>query len=279
MTNLKRNTLGLILAFTATICFAAAGDRFIANPTQDKDVVIQVNKGGTTVEAFKVFGATGVASATIAANIRASEGAGTTTLTIADAPRQIFNLSAARTVVLPTTSVKSGYELVLENRGAFDLTVQASGGNALTIANSANLDATIQKGFVRLVSLQDTPTTPAHWYVAAVEESSSFAVSGGTNSGSGTIKYKRHLGFITLDFSLSHSSAGGTGFSAGAVPTRLRPLGFRNNIYIITGNPQYIDRIEFGNDGSIGATHSLVQSTPGTSSQTTFLGFISYTSI
>jgi hypothetical protein len=47
-------------------------------------------------------------------NLRASEGAGTTTLTIADNPHQIFQLTASRTVVLPTTGIKKGYVIKLE---------------------------------------------------------------------------------------------------------------------------------------------------------------------
>jgi hypothetical protein len=68
MTNLKRNTLGLLLAFTATICFAAAGDRFIENPNQDKDIIMQVNDGGVKTQVFKAVGSTGLVAIPLAAS-------------------------------------------------------------------------------------------------------------------------------------------------------------------------------------------------------------------
>lgn len=104
-------------------------------------------------------------------NIRTSEGAGTTTLVVGtDLLWQIFTLSAARTCVLPSANVLKGQRVRLDNAGAFDLTVQASNGSALTVANSTNQEATIQIGYVELVALQDAPTAPTHWRVISLVE-------------------------------------------------------------------------------------------------------------
>ncbi len=59
MKNLKRNVFGILLAFTATIALAAAGDRFIENTTVDKDIFIQVNDGGVKTSVLKANGAVG----------------------------------------------------------------------------------------------------------------------------------------------------------------------------------------------------------------------------
>lgn len=103
-------------------------------------------------------------------NVRASEGAGTTTLYNHDNRHQIFNLSASRDCVIDSTNIVKGSTWTLENIGAFDLVVKASGGQALTLANSANIDATIRVGRVIIEALQDSPTTAAHWRVAYVQE-------------------------------------------------------------------------------------------------------------
>lgn len=93
------------------------------------------------------------------ANARSSEGAGTTTLTDVDARRQIFNLSAARTVKLPTTGIRAGDVFVMENGSAsnFALTVQSSGANTIGILNP--------KTVLTLTALQDAPTAAGHWLI------------------------------------------------------------------------------------------------------------------
>ena len=93
------------------------------------------------------------------ANVRASEAGGTTTLVYTDAKEQIFNLSAARTVKLPTTGVKAGDKWILKNISTVTtaiLTIQSSGANTLGVNNSADAS-------VNCTALQDTPTTAAHW--------------------------------------------------------------------------------------------------------------------
>lgn len=48
----------LVSFLFATIALASAGDRFITNTNQDKDVIIQVNKGGVVTDAMKIAGST-----------------------------------------------------------------------------------------------------------------------------------------------------------------------------------------------------------------------------
>ena len=90
------------------------------------------------------------------ANIRASEGAGTTTLTNSDARIQVFNLSAARTVQLPTTGVVAGDVWEMVNPNAFILTIQSSGGNNIVKSYGSR---------VVVAANTNTPTTAAHWTV------------------------------------------------------------------------------------------------------------------
>lgn len=107
------------------------------------------------------------------ANVHASEGSGTTVLTRADSLWHVFNLIAARSCQLPSAGISAGDVVVLENRGAFDLTVLSSDGTALTYANVAagSLgDPTIRVGKVILIATQAVPTASTHWKVSEVYE-------------------------------------------------------------------------------------------------------------
>lgn len=202
---------------------------------------------GSTDAIRRVYTQTGTGSVSTAplwelpyetSNIRASEGAGTTTLTVSDLRHQVFNLSASRTVQLPTTSVKAGEVWHLAGITNFDLVVNASNGNALTVANSANMDATIQVGYVRVQALQDTPTTPAHWRVLEVYEEGSFTAtynSGVSSNVNNTIYYTRsnkrvHLtSFDDMNFTGTGSPAS-VATTGAPLPTRFRiPSGYNDH--------------------------------------------------
>lgn len=156
------------------------------------------------------------------------------TLTIADARHITYNsFSASRDVTLPTTSVLAGDVWVLANTTAYDMVVKASGGNALTIANSTNMDATVQNGYVRVQALQDTPTAATHWRVLEVYEAGvttastwTFNGSGGT-SGSSDIITSRYNKEITVRLQ-SNAILATTGTNSEslinntAIPTRFR---------------------------------------------------------
>jgi len=116
-----------------------------------------LNRGGS----FLVRNSSGtevpIASAAAqSVNIRASEGAGTTTLTNADIKYQRFNLSAARTVVLPTTSVLAGDVWQMINPNQFRLTIEASDNSDIIWSWGDK---------VTLVALINTPVTNTDWAV------------------------------------------------------------------------------------------------------------------
>lgn len=50
----------ILLLLSTTVLLGAEGDRIIRNPNQDKDIKIQVNRGGSDVDSITVDGATGV---------------------------------------------------------------------------------------------------------------------------------------------------------------------------------------------------------------------------
>jgi hypothetical protein len=124
-------------------------------------------------QSIKAFVTSSVATGGVA-NVRASEGGGTVTLTTADSRDQVFNLSSAETVVLPTTSILKGDRWTLRNITTNVMTIQSSAGTALTIANSHNTLGTIRKGTITLVALQNTPTTPAHWQTVYLIENGTY---------------------------------------------------------------------------------------------------------
>lgn len=172
-------------------------------------------------------------------NIRASEGAGTTTLTSADSRHQVFNLSASRQVNLPTTGIVTGEKVILENRTAFDLVVAASNGSEITLAaagSGSSGTATIQIGKVELVALVDSPTTPADWKVIDVFEHQPSTVLSLTWTGNGgifsstqvtPISFIRHNSAVIAQISSIFATADATPApfqdSVEALPTRFRP--------------------------------------------------------
>lgn len=170
----------------------------------------------------------------VGTNVRGSEGSGTTTLTISDDPVQVFNLSAARTVVLPTTGVVAGAEYIMVNRGDFLLTVQASSGTEISIANSANNNASIAIGYVKLRALQNAPTAATHWLVEDVYDNGSGSGSLTTTSGGATytntyilsVRRQNYLVVGYIHAASAPSALIGTvttiTTSAGAIPVRFR---------------------------------------------------------
>jgi len=171
------------------------------------------------------------------ANVRAAEGAGTTTLSSADNKWQIFNLSAARTAVLPSANIKSGDTYRIENRGGFVLSFQSSDLTALTAANTGSGgvgDPTISRGYATLVALQDIPTAASHWKVSEVTDEGSWSTtftfnSAGSTTTAKTIQYFRNNRFVTVVLLLgtnieTTSGAASTRFSANtSMPIQIRP--------------------------------------------------------
>lgn len=172
---------GTVLTADAASTYGLKWSTPLTNPmTAVGDLIIGGSSGaatalsGNTAAARKFLTQTGTGSASAApvwaenfvtANVRASEGAGTTTLVNTDGHWQVFNLSANRTVQLPTTNVKAGDTWLIENRANFELTIQSSGTNTIE---------TITVGRCRLVAIADTPTTALNWLVMEVYEASTF---------------------------------------------------------------------------------------------------------
>ena len=93
------------------------------------------------------------------ANVRDSEGAGTTTLTSSDLRDQFFNLSASRTVKLPSTGVAKGERWTFKNvgTGGYTLSIQPS-GVSVTMAAISSVNSTTEA-----VALVAAPTGTADW--------------------------------------------------------------------------------------------------------------------
>ena len=167
------------------------------------------------------------------ANVRGTEGGITVTLTASDSRYQVFNLSSSITVVLPSTGIRTGDRIILAQPDTrADITVQSSNTSALTEANGCNNDATITQGFVELVALQDTPTTPAHWAVASVEETGyinfNWQATPFTGPVGSFLSFSRTGRSVVLDFAGINVSASGSpgqvATSSSAIPTRCIPL-------------------------------------------------------
>jgi len=154
------------------------------------------------------------------------------TLTIDDGSHQVFTgLTVTRDVTLPTTGIRAGHLMRIENTTAFDLVVKSSNGSALTVANSANINATVANGFVLLRATQAAPTTPAHWRVLAVEDTLVLdSASGAWNTGS-SVRFSRIGRVVTIT---TYGGVGDAGVSftssatlqqtaSGYVPLRFRP--------------------------------------------------------
>ncbi len=101
-------------------------------------------------------------------NIRAAEGGGTITLTSYDNQGQVFDLSGAEVVLLPTANVKKGDVYNIAERGnAFDLSVQASDASLLEIIRNTE---------IKLVALVDTPVANTDWALLRANDAETMAI-------------------------------------------------------------------------------------------------------
>ena len=124
------------------------------------DTTIVPKKAGGSVIINGGTGKVLIKGATV--NVRDSEAAGTTTLTSTDSREQIFNLSAARTVKLPSSGIAKGDKWTFKNvaSGNFALTIQPSGASTtLAVVNS-------KYAVAEAVALINTPSAAADWLVS-----------------------------------------------------------------------------------------------------------------
>lgn len=159
------------------------------------------------------------------ANMRAVEGGGTVTLTNSDQQFQVFDLSAAETVVLPTTSVLKGDLWVMENKPTgFQLDIQASDASAIE---------SVEAGFVAMRALINTPVTNTDWevinYYSYGSSSINFVFNGTAGGGTGgiTVSYVRINQNIITTIPSATATTGSSGTTAlvsqTAIPVIYRP--------------------------------------------------------
>lgn len=128
-----------------------------ADATQSGDYALTLPPALPSAQSYVTSDASGNLSFLYnGANVRGSEGAGTTTLASTDNFWQVFNLSAGRTVVLPSAGITAGQRFVMENVGNGALTVQSSNTNQVGV-----VDSLYSK--LELVALINSPSTSAHW--------------------------------------------------------------------------------------------------------------------
>jgi hypothetical protein len=158
-------------------------------------------------------------------NIRASEGSGTTTLTKDDIPHQVFNLSAGRTVKLPSTGVKAGDIWKIENLTFNLLTLQASDASELTRSTSRT-GGSFEKGSCVVRAAIDTPTTASNWLVVDVEDLSNYVTgtSGGAVGVTFFVGFRRRNEIVTIEAASGTASASASNAInlSGVIPTRMR---------------------------------------------------------
>ncbi len=178
-------------ASTATLAGLTNKEATVA---YDTDLDEPVYNDGSTWLSF------GGGGGSTTANIRASEGAGTTTLVSSDNTYQIFNLSANRTLVMPTTGVASGTVYRIVNDSAFTLTIEASDNSQITV---------LAGGFVQLAALQSAPVDNGDWKM--VEHNASLVISNPTTGGvlnvssasTGEFNYSRVRNVVTFSAAVS----------------------------------------------------------------------------
>lgn len=151
-----------------TITYAAAGtvvtlQANTATPTTAAHwtVLVYAATTGYTngVPSLLMRDANNIASSRVflAGSTSTATAAGTTTLTVSSNSIQIFTGSTTQTVVLPTTTIITGWKTVIINKSSGALTVNSSGGSLVaTVAGGAT---------AQIMASQSTPTTPAHWSV------------------------------------------------------------------------------------------------------------------
>lgn len=199
--------------------------------TVPRDVLANLNaltrKEGTIVYATdtnklysddgSVLTQVGAGTASLSANIRASEGAGTTTFTAADDRIQRFDLSANRTAVLPSTGIAAGDIWEMNNPNPYILTIQAD--DATNILKSWGAKAV-------LVALISTPVTFSDWAVLSHDVLYGRALQTYTPSfASGAVVSSSTVGWDRPSIDIMHIN-GFILFGAGSVGTNAFSVSF-----------------------------------------------------
>lgn len=168
------------------------------------------------------------------ANIRSPEGAGTTTLISSDNFNQTFNLTAPRTVILPSSGITAGQIITIQNAGNGALTVESSNTNMVAVVDSLYSS-------LKIMALIDSPAAKADWVPNL--NYSQLIYSAGTNYNGGLsptitgtnwtttfgrfIPYQLHDGNWWLRFSINGNFTG----SANSVSIAVNGISFLSNEY------------------------------------------------
>lgn len=116
---------------------------------------VEVGHATDTLLARVAAGIASIAGETINGSTLTATAAGTTTLTITAAKKQIFTGTSTQTVKLPTTGVIAGQPYIIQNLSTGLVTVQSSGANDIC---KLGLNQEVE-----CIALQATPTAAAHW--------------------------------------------------------------------------------------------------------------------
>ena len=237
--------------------------------TLDLPSASTANRGVVTtsqqsIGGLKKFEGGGVVVGTIAANDS------NVTFTDADKRIQICTPTAARTYTLPTTSIKAGEVWEFFNQATtstYVITVQSSGANTI--------DYVMPAGYLKLIALQDTPTTAAHWKVLTAN--SSWLSYTPAFTGFGTVSsvgayYKRQGDNLHVR----------TNWTTGTVAGSLASISLPSSMTIDTNKSPIANTTSAGGPlvgqyGAAGATSAghLVTAT-GTSTALVYFGYIYY---
>jgi len=134
---------------------------------------------------------------------------------------QVLNPAGAITVKLPTTSVLAGEVFTIVNQSANLVTVQSSGANTID---------EIIAGYVKVVALQDAPTSSSHWRVIDVAETFVHTTNWSgiwASPKAGNVRVTRAGKLVTLTFNqdtmYDTASVATVVTMVTALPSRVRP--------------------------------------------------------
>ena len=116
---------------------------------------VELGHASDTTLARVAAGIAAIEGETINGSTFTATAAGTTTLTIASAKKQVFTGTTTQTVKLPTTGVVIGQPYIIQNLSTGLVTVQSSGANDIC---KLGLNQEVE-----CIALQATPTSAAHW--------------------------------------------------------------------------------------------------------------------
>jgi hypothetical protein len=153
---------------------------------------------------------------------------------------------------LPTANVKKGKRFTLLVTGATET-------NYVALSCGGEIDRIAGDGVIEVVSLQDAPTTAAHWRVTNLSENASFDLTAtGANTGAIAVLANRQgcAGAIRATLRLTQNAgtmSAAANITGTGVPSRFRisSLAVDTICFLIKDNTDTIGRVRVGGDGSL----------------------------